>query len=142
MYLIKLNKKQLSTISDALEVYARLGIGQFRDALECLPLTDVFPEGWHDDMATIGRILSQHTISNVDGYTSYLSIHNEKVDEESKIAWDLHQVFRRRLSWDAAAENGIIDSIESPRKWPEMSGVNYDDPLKVSDQPLAVAEKV
>ena len=42
-YTITLNEAQAGTIQIACEVLARLGIGQFRDALEQLPTVEFMP---------------------------------------------------------------------------------------------------
>lgn len=121
----------------ALEIFARLGIGQFRDALECLPTKEAYQCGWHVDMTAIGQILSKYTKGGVDGWGSSLSICSQDVNESARIAWETYQVIRHRLSWERAVAEGTIPSINSPRKWPEMFGVNFDEPLKISDEPLA-----
>jgi hypothetical protein len=140
-YTITLNETQAGTIQIACEVLARLGIGQFRDALEHLPTTEFMPPGWHEDMDQIGQILKKHTISNVDGWQSSLGIHHAKTHEEAKIAWDLYTLVRHRLSMDRAIDEGRIKPGE-PRKWPEMMTVNYDDPHHTSKEPLAKIEEV
>lgn len=137
-YNLTVTKEQAEALIQATEILARLGIGQFRDALECLPTREFLPIGWHEDMDIIGKMLSRYIIGGVDGYRSSLGIHHKNVREPSRIAWDLYQVLRHRLAWDRAAREGIVESAKSPRKWPEMMQVHYDEPMKVSDQPLAI----
>lgn len=140
-YTITVTNEQARVLAQATEVLARLGIGQFRDALDRLPKRKAVPEGWHDDMSLISKLLSRHMIGGVDGYHSSLGIHSKDVPETSRIAWDLYQVLRNRLAWDRAVAEGIVESIDAPRKWPEMIQVHYDEPLQVSGQPLAVIAK-
>ena len=142
MYTLTLTEKQAETLMIASEVLARLGIGQFRDALGWLPRREEFPEGWHDEMAAIGRMLSRHMIGAVDGYQSSLGIHNDDVRPTPRIAWDLYQVIRHRLAWDKAVAEGVVDSPDAPRKWPAMLGVHYDEPMKSSAEPLAEIRRV
>lgn len=137
-YTLTVTKEQAETLILATEILARLGIGQFRDALECLPTREFLPDGWHEDMDGIGKMLSRHMIGGIDGYRSSLGIRHKDVREPSRIAWDLYQVLRHRLAWDHAAKGGIVESANAPRKWPEMMQVHYDEPMKVSDQPLAI----
>jgi hypothetical protein len=137
-YTLTVTKEQAETLILATEILARLGIGQFRDALECLPTREFLPDGWHEDMDGIGKMLSRHMIGGIDGYRSSLGIRHKDVREPSRIAWDLYQVLRHRLAWDRAAKGGIVESANAPRKWPEMMQVHYDEPMKVSDQPLAI----
>lgn len=141
-YSLTMTKEQAETLSKATEILARLGIGQFRDALECLPLSEFLPNGWQEDISRIGNMLSRHMICGVDGSGSSLGIHHKDVNAMSKIAWDLHQVLRHRLAWDKAVKNGVVESVDSPRKWPEMMQVFYDEPMKASVQPLAVVTSV
>jgi len=46
-------------------------------------------------------------------------------------------VIRHRLSWDRAYESGQIEKGER-RNWSIMMGVNFDEPLKMGDEQLAV----
>lgn len=98
-YTLHINAAQAQVISVACEVLARLGMGQFRDALEHLPLIDKFPPGWHEDMEAIAHILSKHT-TNMVGTGHHHSIGGPMTSEQSKTAWDLCQAVRHRLIWD------------------------------------------
>lgn len=141
-YKVELTELQLSTLSIASEILARLGIGQWRDAFEWLPKrSDMDWPDYHDDIDAIGKIISKYTSGRVDGYRSSLGINHADVSSTSKIAWDLYQSFRHELAWDRAVEYGYIESRESPRNWDEMIAVNYDEPLKTSDEPLAIVKK-
>ena len=87
-YTMTLNETQAGTIQIACEVLARLGIGQFRDALEQLPTTEFIPEGWHEDMNAVGNILRKHMQPN--GKTP----HQIRTREQHKTAWDLYTLVR------------------------------------------------
>ncbi len=136
-YLIEVNEKQARIISRGMEIFARLGIGQFRDALEQLPLKPNDVDFFTDCLPKVGELLKQHMVDHVDGWSSNLGIHSPKVHETSRIAWDLYQVIRQRVAIDRAVQEEIIDNENSPRKWPEMMGVCYDDPMVSSTEPLA-----
>lgn len=126
-YTMHINAAQAQVISTACEVLARLGMGQFRDALEHLPLIDKFPPGWHEDMDAIAHILKKHTTDMV-GVGGYHSIGGHKTSEESKTAWDLYQVVRHRLAWDA-------NPVGNPMR------VDLHNPRKTGPHPLAFLEK-
>jgi len=134
-YTITLNETQAGTIQIACEVLARLGIGQFLDALEQLPTTEFMPDGWHEDMVAVENILRRHIQPN--GQTP----HQIRTREQHKVAWDLYTLVRHRLRWDRAIDEGRIKPGE-PRKCPEMMTVSYDDPHHTSKQPLAKIEEV
>lgn len=126
-YTMHLNTAQAATISKACEVLARLGMGQFKDALECLPTKELYPDGWHEDMEGIAHILKKHT-TIMNGVGAYHAIGSHKTDERSKIAWDLYQVTRHRLAWDANPKGNHMS-------------VMFDKPMKTSKEPLAWMEK-
>lgn len=135
-YKVELTERQLATLSSAAELVARLGIGQYRDAFEWLPIrSDISWSDYYADVDAIGDIISKYTSSD-------LGVSNPDTSSTSKIAWDLYQSFRRELAWDRAVDDGIIESRNSPRDWSEMMGVHYDEPMKISEEPLAVVEKV
>lgn len=138
-YTLTITERQARVLSMACEVLARLGMGQFKDAFEHLPLRpqnfDVC--AWHDDMEQISRILSKHMPCGIDGIRSSTGISN--ADEEARTAWDLHAVIRHRLAWDRAIAEGVTDGTK--REWPAMMQVSYDEPMKYSEEPLAKMEK-
>lgn len=113
-YTLRLTEAQAKVLCTACEVLARLGIGQFRDALAHLPLDqepirtadDVLD--WHADLDLIGDILERYTIGNVNGWNSSLSIASPLVKPEAKIAWDLFQVLRLRLAGDRGEDFSLM----------------------------------
>ena len=111
---ISVTSTQANIIKDALEIYFRLGIGQFRPALEILPRPKTFKSDWHYDMDAIGNILSKHMIDNIDGWQRHLGISSDKVDTSAKIACDMYQAIRY---------------------W--MQSNLYDKPFKIADEPMA-----
>lgn len=130
-YKISLSENQLQIISKALDVYSRLGIGQFRDALECLPTQEFRPNGWNESMDEIGNIVKQFTHDNVDGYRSSLGIMNTKTKDQFRVAWDIQQVIRHKISWDNHKDG---DSTFT---------VNFHEPFKSSEkEPLVKIEKL
>ena len=129
-YTLTITERQARTLSMACEVLARLGVGQFKDALDHLPEAKQRDwSAWHDDMEQISRILSKHMPGGID-------ISN--ADEEARTAWDLHAVIRHRLAWDRAKAEGVTDGTK--REWPAMMQVSYDEPMKYSEEPLAKME--
>jgi hypothetical protein len=136
MITVSLTTEQAKQIAMACEIVARLGIGQFRDALELLPTKEVCPPGWHKDMDAIGSILKQHTIDNVDGWNSSLGIHSEKLRPMTKINWEIYQTLRHKLAWDLAKEHGLTDGTD--RDWSTMNSVDFDEPTKLTDEGLPV----
>jgi len=142
-YVLKINKTQAQVLSLACEVLARVGIGQIRSALEQMPVRKLGNQEYsqyHSDLDTIGYMLSKWNKGNVDGYRSSISICGD-ASHEAKVAWELYQTIMNRLSWDRAYEDGIVKPGEA-RKWPEMFGVNYDDPMPLTQEKPAKMEKI
>ena len=50
---------------------------------------------------------------------------------------DMHTQMLHRLSWDRATSEGIISPGDS-RKWPDMAGVQYDDPTCLVEPAIKV----
>jgi hypothetical protein len=133
---ISVTKLQANIIKDALDIYLRLGIGQFRPALEKLPQKKLFDPLWHEDLLLIGKILSNHMIDNVDGWQRHLSISNKDVDIAAKIAWEMYQVIRNHMAWDAAIKSGIVTDMDSERNWDKMVSNAYDKPYRITSEPM------
>jgi hypothetical protein len=122
-YRIELTRGQAETLCAAAEVLARLGAGQVEVALDYLPF---FPSC--EQRREVERVLGLGS----GGWHPPKAL--------AKTAWDLYQVISYRLSWDKAVEDGVIESVDSPRKWPEMIQVWYDEPMQTGEEPLAVME--
>jgi hypothetical protein len=129
-YKIEITEKQAAILSQACELLARLGINQVREIFNHIPIdyNGIDYEAYHDDQLAIETILKKH-VKNPP-FNSY-------PDSKSNIAWDLYQVLRKELSWEHAIKQGYVSSKKDERNWKEMSGVNYDEPMKTSEQPLA-----
>lgn len=135
-YTLTITRKQAEAISRACEIVSRLGMGQFKDALEELPLREYLPPGWHDTMMDVARLLAPHLKS-----TSY-GIRHADVSESSRILWDTYQVMRRQMAWEDAVAKGIVPSMDAPRRWPKMMSVWYDDPAHTSTEPLPTIQRI
>lgn len=142
-YTLTITEKQAWALQEATDLLQRVQLGQWREIEDNLPLQKPIDyEGLRNDFQIIGAILSKHMISNIDGYASSLGIGNENLPESNGILYDLHCVIRNKLSWERAVEQNIIESEDSPRKWPEMMGVNFDSPHRWGNEPLAKMERI
>lgn len=124
-YTITVTERQAAELQEACELLARIKIGQIDHAIERLP-------GFYDRRDWEQVHATQHEIQRL---ANTLMPEATKRREDG-VAWDLYQVIRHRLSWDRAHDQGVIKPGE-PRKWPEMMGVCYDEPLKMGEEPLA-----
>ncbi|WP_455233489.1 hypothetical protein [Geopseudomonas aromaticivorans] len=131
-YTLTLSAQQAAVLQHAMEVYARLGMGQVDDALRCLPApatVDIC------ERAEVIREVERQLAPVMRGPDGRLP----PTSPQSKSAWDLYQVIRHRLAWDRAYAKGILKPGE-PRRWSEMFGCQYDEPLPSSGEPLARME--
>lgn len=122
-YTLTLTARQAAEISRACEVLARLQMGQIDMALRELPLASYLD---YDAQRMIESILQP--------------LYDDGGKRHDSIAWDLYQVVRHRLAWDRAIERGEIGPGER-RRWPEMMGVCYDEPMQRGSEPLARIER-
>jgi len=142
-YTLTITEKQAKAIQDATDLLQRVQLGQWREIEDYLPLR--YPVDYtnlHEDMRLIGQILSRYMIAGIDGGVSSLGIGHPSLPEDNGILYDLHCVIRHKLSWERAVEQGVVESEDSERKWPEMMTVNYDPPMKWGDEPLPKMERV
>lgn len=136
VYNVTVTEKQLRVLRDATELLTRIGLGQWREIIDWMPLEKGISS---EDLNEIGQILSKYTEKSVDGYSSYIGIHNAR--DFAKISDDLYQVFRHRLSWDHAKDNNLTNE-DGSRNWADMLSVYYDDPMKYSYEPFAIVKEL
>ena len=129
-YTLTLTERQAAELQEACELLARIKIGQIDNAVERLP-------GYYDQQDW-GR--AHEACREIRRLANTLMPGAMKRREDG-IAWDLYQVIRHRLAWDRAYGRGVIQPGE-PRKWPEMMGVCYDEPLPMSGLPLAEIKEI
>lgn len=143
-YTVTLNEKHLQAISDATDITQRIQLGQWREMVDILPIDhkNVDWEEFHNDMDEIGRLLSKHMVDGINGTNSSLGVGSEKLPESNSILYEIHRCIRNKLSWEKAVEDGIVESEDSPRKFPQMMTVNYDEPMKYSYEPFIQIERI
>lgn len=143
-YTLTITEEQARVLQYATDLLQRVQLGQWEEIVDWLPLkTPIDYEQLHKDKRLIGEILSKHFIDDaVSVYGCSLGIGHPYLHKSNGILYDLHCVIRKKLSWEYAVEQGIIESEDSPRKWPEMMQVCYDDPMKWGNQPLAKMERI
>lgn len=142
-YTLTITKKQAQVISCACELLSRIQGGQIREAFDHLPLKKgVDWSVYHEIQDELTKRMPEILQDGIDGRSSSFGVGNPKLPESHDIAWDLYTTIRHKLSWEYAVEQGIVESENSPRKFPEMMTVNYDPPMKWSNEPLAKMERM
>ncbi|MBI4422295.1 MAG: hypothetical protein HY554_01125 [Elusimicrobia bacterium] len=121
-YVLELSERQAQALSQAAELYARLGTGQF-DKLDRFFWKSVLQARPHLDALCM---LKNGSLNAGPG------IRSSEVDDDYRVLYDLHQVLRHRLSWD-----------RDPQPQGMLRGVFYDEPSRTSkEEPLARIEEL
>lgn len=142
-YTLTITEEQARALQYATDLLQRVQLGQWDEIVDWLPLeTPIDYNQLHKDKRLIGEILSHHMKYGFNGMNSSLGIGHQDLPKNNGILYDLHCVIRRKLAWERAVEEGVIESENSPRKWPEMMQVCYDDPMKWGNEPLAKMERI
>jgi hypothetical protein len=142
-YTLTITEEQAKALQYATDLLQRVQLGQWEEMVDWLPLKR--PTDYnllHEDRREIGKMLSRHMVDGVDGYGSSLGVGHPSLPACNGVLYDLHCVIRKKLAWERAVEEGVIESEDSGRKWPEMMQVCYDDPMKWGEEPLAKMERV
>lgn len=114
-YVLELSQGQAELVSRAVELYARLGMGQFE-------MLDRF-FSWEPKGSCLERArpLLQELVAIKNGRPHcYPGIHSKEISDDYRVLYDLHQVIRHRLAWDRDSH---------PEGW---KGVDYDEPRRAS----------
>ena len=141
-YTLTITEEQARALQYATDLLQRVQLGQWEEIVDWLPLKK--PTDYtklHEDRRTIGKILSEHMVEQIDGYGSSLGIGHPDLPKNNGVLYDLHQVIRRKLSIERAVEEGIIENENVSRNQMPIT-VNFDEPMKWGDQPLAKIERV
>lgn len=128
-YTLTLTQKQADVLVRATDVYMRLLLGQFNIVAEQF----LFREGVTPERMDMARrhldAAKTCLFPELGGSPSAShSMTSPKNEEASRVAYDIHQVLRHRLTWDQDAAS------MTPRKG--FKGVWHDVPRKTSQQPL------
>lgn len=118
---IKLSTNQLKTLNEALDIITRLYSGQV-DELNKIAEHQI-------DKETLDQLKKRMfpCLKN----NSFHGITSLDINYKAKVLYDIHQVIRHYLSWK--------DQSNTPenRDWVKQLKVDFDEPLKTSDEPLA-----
>lgn len=134
-YALLTTVEQAGVVQRALDLYSRIGMGQFEAIID------------HPDVAARIAAVPGFTVENVTAPMAafkrsfhnmpeggFHGIHSMAIDESNRVAWDLQQVIRHRLSHDRADAEGA-----GPE---DRHLVSFDTPRASSTMPLPTFSKV
>ena len=121
-----INHSQALTMIQALDLYSRIHMGQIEEITRYgSALLPAVPSG---DLGSWFNSIKAKMFPELPSGHAYHGIHSPVISDVARVAWDLQQVVRHRVSWDT----------EDPKDKPPFRGVNYDPPIKSSEEePLA-----
>ncbi len=120
LYTITVNERQARILVAALDIYSRIGIGQFEAAAEVYDVAFRLAVEVKDRIRAGLRIAKEAAGHPANGS---FGIHNASVADDFRNAFDLQQVIRNRLAWDRKPEGGVQ--------------VDFDEPRQIGTEPLA-----
>lgn len=136
-YTATFNRNQLRVIMQALDAYQRLQMGQIDELATVLPVKrDADWSRVHGAIEAFGRAVSPSLISEVGTGGRSLSIGHEELPADNAVAYDIRRVIEHHLAWERAVEQGLVESMDSPRDFPAMMTVDYDRPAHYGSEPL------
>jgi hypothetical protein len=123
---ITVTENQLQIISQACELFSRIGVGQWSEIEQHLPLREGQMFIPYEEKTKIDAILTP--------YLDDCRTHN------SSNAWDIYQVIRHRTAWLKAQKFGRVNE-DGSRNWDKMMEVDYDEPVHFGSEPLIKVEE-
>jgi len=135
-YQITLTRSQLGEIARALEACFRMGIGQPSSSLQYCRNAEGAPAIWAwDDVQPIERAIKDKM--RLHPNASWGVGRFEKLD----VLCEMYKSIEHFMSWEHAVKDGVVQSMDAPRRWPEMMGCNYDEPMRYTSEPMIKVEK-
>lgn len=126
-YVLEITKEHLEALLPAIDMAARLHIGQLGMVSEYLVFNVNTPNKvCHFDptvMAHLGYI--KHKFFKTSGLYAGYGIHSEEVNESARLMLDVHDVIRHKLAWEAAGN--------PPSRRRDMYQVYYDPVRQLSE---------
>lgn len=132
---LALNDKQADVIIAALELWARIGCGELTALLGHPEISRRLTTDKGVTTEDVRRLL-EHLKIGVFGLprNAYYGIVSSDITESNRIAFDLMQVIRHRLSWSRAGNPA--------ERTPDMYHIAFEEPQHTSTEPLATMRDV
>ncbi len=111
-FIIDCSKEQANVINEALNIYQRILMGQFDNIPWML-----FLHGRKFNTDAMRKTMDDAVkIAFPELYGGcYLGIYQKEVHEDARIAYDIHQALRYKISWNNNPSGGITRNFDSPR---------------------------
>lgn len=123
-YSLQLNRRQALIVSEALDLYSRIHLGQFREVVR--------PEWWNrDGKSSAETFLMQARAALFPDLGTYVGAsygitQREEVHDAARISFDLYHAICHRLAWDRNPSGSIQ--------------VDYDPIRPLGEEPVKVLQ--
>ncbi|MBD2505613.1 hypothetical protein [Anabaena azotica] len=117
MTTLDLNDEQLTVISKACELFARIHMGQLEEVAWLF--SSLSEERYQELTETLKEL---NTLITQMPKQAHFGIRSEQVPQIAKSAYDIHQVIQHHLAWKQNPQGGV--------------GGNFDSPVQYSTIPL------
>ena len=117
---LTLTERQDFILRDALDIYSRIGIGQFERVVDLYDLNGMMSEKRREDVENIftsAKVVCGHNRAGSFG------IHNPEVNDNFRKAFDVNQVLRNKIAWSRAPQGGNGVDFYTPTQ------TSHEDPL-------------
>lgn len=126
MYKMTLTKEQAEVLVKALDLFSRVGCGQFEEVLR-------HPTWYLKAVLSDKPVSMQDIRSHIDeakylltGLKSGVAVGITVADEPNRVAYDILQVIQHRLAWDENPEGGMETSYHEPMMWSEQPAAKIE----------------
>lgn len=119
MYKITLNKEQAELLVKALDLFSRVGCGQWEEILRHPTLAKRIMQSKTGSPVREARAYIDSAKKIITGFDGGVSEGITTADEPNQVAYDMLQVLQHRLDRDANRENGIgvRNYLIEPTQW-------------------------
>lgn len=159
---IELTEKHIEVLIKSLDLYSRVLMGQIEELNSVLLWNDVYKQevfedefkealgcGDDDEGCPTKEDRFKIEMDRRDSVLNILNIAKEAMGiprnahfgigntcEQGQLAYEIRKTIEQFHSWKKHGKNPLTDQ----RDWNTMLGVNYDGPLKLTDEPLPKVE--
>lgn len=132
---LEVDETHARVIKEALNVYTRAQMGQLDTILEMFWGKKIPAENMEQARDLIKQLKDVLFPEFKNNYGASYGIASREIGEDPKISYEIYKTLEHRISWDKAGN-------PQSRSWKNMSGVNFDDPMKFSNHPFPKIQSV
>lgn len=118
--IIEVNETQANIIKEALDLYSRILAGQLEE-IEYTLRKYYYKHLDPEDRRKVETLMKEYKLCMFDwilqSTNESIGISNEELHDNAKVAYDIIQVLRNKISWFKQPEGDILCSFDKPIKF-------------------------